>query len=328
MRGMLTLLCAASMIVGADQARAQDIAALLSTMTEGRKFTERLQALDQAVATASPDERLAIMEQVVDLTKACDPKAKVEGLPVNEQQHLLQGLMVFDHFIANCCLIYAEDERTRLPVREMLFETSSRDPNVISGATQGEAYERLMEISRTEEERKEVALRIVERGTTTVGYLAADYLRDPARFDKHVQDRLRRNLRESLRRGHPNRLVLVVLGHVGDKEILPELEAFGDHSNPDVNKRIRVAIWQIKIQQKPGELLKSLSEARTDANPIWIVHRAMELETPKEKLRAALQAYYQKCDPERLTFSRLAGLDKVVVELGVLEQGELPKWDR
>ena len=116
---------------------------------------------------------------------------------------------------------------------------------------------------------------------------------------------------------------------MGDEQILPDLKAFV-LTEPSDAERLRIvsnAIWEIKIQHPPSQMITFLTEGRHDASSIGIVRRAVELGMPRDELRDAVLAYYDKCPQDKLRFFRLAGLDEAVLELGLLSIEELPDRD-
>lgn len=300
---------------------------LIARMVDGTNFADRIRALDAVVSVASVDDRLAIISALREIWQSC-LGSRLAGLSAAQREQRLHGLAILHHFVSESALKYSEADRSRDALLDMLLEVAvGRDVTLIPGETRVAAFRNLMELSPTEAVRIGYAREVIERESFAVGYLAANYLKHRDRLSEDMVAWLRTVLRASLEDDKPNILALYVLGHIGDAQILSDLERFVVERPVDRFRTpyVEGAIWQIKIQHPPAQLLDFLDNGRHDGNASWVVQRAVELGTPTKALRRAVRKYYERCPKDKLKLFRLMGLDNSVIELGLLEPIDLPE---
>ncbi len=130
------------------------------------------------------------------------------------------------------------------------------------------------------------------------------------------------------------------LAHLGDREILPDLEA----ARPSLRKKhvnienyVVYYIWQINVQHPAAKLLEYIASAEDigRARPrMWAVRRALELGLDREKIRAAVLEHASKVEPKEFrqqtgrvveVWPSLSTIKAEAIELGVLRADDLPE---
>jgi len=121
------------------------------------------------------------------------------------------------------------------------------------------------------------------------------------------------------------------LAHLGDREILPDLEArrprFREKS-VNIEGYLVWFMWCINIQHPPAKLLRYISGPPEVgvARRMWAVRRAVELGIPKEELRQAILKHAEQVKPQGKFKIRhgLTSLKRQGLRLGILTEQDLP----
>lgn len=290
---------------------------------EGDKLIHRLEALDALLSAADFEQRIEILGDVESMLAAAR-SSEVESCSTVEATRRVQGVHIVHHFIDTCTGFLAESpEGKRELIAMMLRVCATKDPQ-LAGETYGLVYERLMELAESDEQRTEYALGFVELENHPVGWRAAHMLNERRVLEDSTLRRVRAICRDSLANGHANSLVLEVLGHHGDQEILGELKMHIDKLVDDAEsvRVLRNAIMHIEAQHPPTRLLDDLRSA--SAGAAWRAARAMQLGLPRDELRTAVLEYYTRCPKDQLQGFRMMELKEVVIENGIVSENELP----
>jgi len=304
---------------------AADIPTLEKRLLEGDVLRQRVEALDTLVAVMPAEQSVRLLHHIEALANAARPESiqKVNSAEVNRLQ---QGLQILDHFLETCAEKFAEHPANRDELVAMLIRVVNSTNRLLSGDTRRVAYQRLIELAPDDETRIGYVLLFIERENDAVGWQGVKLLNEEPALSPSVIARLRIVVSDALVAGRANALALAVLGHHGDEAILPELRGSSEQFATDTENRrlIDNAVWQIINQHPPRRLLDFLQEGSVEASPAWVVERAKQLELPESELREAVLAFYSRCPKEKLRSFRVAGLDTVVVNNGILNKSQIP----
>jgi hypothetical protein len=177
-----------------------------------------------------------------------------------------------------------------------------------------------------DERRSFVELLVVERPTAEVHNPLVLKLLDHTSFPK-----LRKLVRETQ---DPQRFhfgAAAALAHFGDLEIKEELHRnVAEFARLDRNLggRLEYLIWQIEIQHPPTNLLDYIASAPSieSAKQLWAVQRAVELDIPIGEIRNSVLLNAKQVHPsDAIGQTNLIELKRVVLELGILRQDDLPE---
>jgi len=186
------------------------------------------------------------------------------------------------------------------------------------------------------EQRRAIAERMIANKRSGT-WLSDDLLR---LLDRSSLPRLRELLRESVKTPRQIHLgAAAALAHLGDTEILPDLEAV----RPDlraIHKNFEALVVEdikkIEVQNPPSRLIDYIASAEwfgSKPKREWAVERAVAWGLPKEQIREAILKHVRDAQPvdrtrtdgRTMTYQPYHGrLKKTGLDLGILRPDDLP----
>lgn len=299
-----------------------DLPLLEHRIREAGTLRVRMDALDGFVAAAPSEDRVRVLEILRTFLDEARPERIRDAKSVDVVRRM-QGLNLIDHFLDKSVLVVAADKAAIGPL--IVFLTDLATTRFVPGTMSSLACDRLMEVLPSDEARLEHQLQFIESESIIRRQVAGILTRKPE-LAVSAAVRLRSTVRQGLDRQHVNAVALAVLGHYGDEEIVADLEAAKATftvNSPEWGK-LEYAIRQTRVQHPPDGLLQFLRDGGNWLQAGWVVERTVQLGIPKAQIRAAVIDYCAKCPAEALVRQRLSGLDRAVIDGGVMERDDLP----
>lgn len=291
--------------------------------------------IDRVIASGSNAECLQLLDEVkvlVQATRALLTETKVDR---REAQEKLAAIHLLRHFLDTGARPLAARLTDDRPLLDFLDWVTTCRIRYVRPSLKQRAFELAHDYS-TPAAAIERSIATISRDDEFLGYMAGDHVLDVAKENPAILGAMRRITRDTLAVGKVNTSALRVLADAADTVIVADIDAALGKPGLSVGDQEELAgfKWKIEIQNPPQRLLDFLTSGQQDHKVIWhhdgtswIVERALDRGIAHEDLRSAVRAYYQKAEPATLRHMRIIGLDRTVLEHGLLEESELPERD-
>lgn len=150
-------------------------------------------------------------------------------------------------------------------------------------------------------------------------------------LDRSSFPQLRELVRQSSDPAEFHFAAAAALGHLGDREIVSDLEALRPaflKKHVNLEGMLVYYLWQIDVQHPPSKLTEYIASPPEvgDERRLWAIRRATELGAPKPQIRKAILAHAEQVKPNAQGIRpNLASIKMLARSLGILEPTDLPE---
>lgn len=325
-----TLICVAPCSLYANEADPASVR--LQQIEHGEDLALRLKAMEESLGEGTVSEHVRLLEALLRINHAVRA-AMPHNAPLQSCLPHRDNLVLLERFLRSTSPLRGGDPEVESALVRLAESIVASDYPLTSHDLRPRAFDVMIANCASNEEIRRKTMDCVERDQEWSWYHVEARLRATGQLDDDLLDGVRPILCRCLERNGLNRTALRLAAECGDIVVLPHLRnaIARDKLSRDDQFIARQAMWKIEIQNPPTRLIEFLEDANQDHWAIWhhdgtawVVRKAVEHGLPRADIERAVKQYYAKCDPETLRRMRMIGLDRAVVELGVMMESELP----